>query len=70
MNSIHSHPVDKMLPKETAHAHIFWHLLIEGRWIEEDKGEISNKIRAVYKKRHRKKCRAFGKRLVKEQIEG
>lgn len=70
MISIHAHPVDKMLPRETAHARITWHVFVEGRWVVEDKGEISHGTRAVYKKRHKKKCRSFGKRLVREQVEG
>ena len=70
MISIHAHPIDKMLPKETAHARITWYVLVNGHWVKEDKGEISRGIRAVYKKRHKKKCRSFGKRLVREQVEG
>lgn len=58
-----------MLPKETAHARITWHVFVDGHWVVEDKGEVSSGIRAVHKKHHKKKCRSFGKRLVKEQTE-
>lgn len=52
-----SHPSDKMLPKERAHGKNR-----PGCWPETTQGE-----REVLKKRHRKKSRAHGKKIIEEQ---
>jgi hypothetical protein len=50
-----SHPADKMLPKERAHGHLVWCDTTPG-------------IRKEFKRRHRKKCRSHGAKVMKEQM--
>lgn len=56
-----------MLPKERAHQRMTWHIWESGRWVVDDKGDVGSNIRGVWKKRHRKKSRAHGKRVIEEQ---